>query len=223
MNTCFIFGAGDDCGMLERPGADDLIIAADGGYISCRLAGITPDILIGDFDSIDTLPEGVVTKKLPVEKDDTDTIAALRLGLEQGFRRFVIYGGTGGRRPEHTMANLQALAFLCANNARGLLYGNGWVCTVIEQETVTFPETCKGNFSIFAFGGPVTGLTIRGLKYELENAELHPDFPLGVSNSFTGRPAEISVQTGRLLLWFDTDGTEPLFLPTTEQTEEVDS
>lgn len=205
MKTCFIFAAGEDCGLWELPEADDLIIAADGGYVACRLAGITPDVLIGDFDSLDTLPDGIQTLKLPVEKDDTDTMAALRLGLEQGFRRFVIYGGTGGRRPEHMMANLQALSFLCSQEARGWIYGPGWVCTVMEHETVTFPETCRGNFSVFAFGGPATGVTERGFQYTLDRATLRPDFPLGVSNAFTGQPAEISVETGQLLLWYDVE------------------
>ncbi len=203
MNTCFIFAAGEDCGLHEIPDKNDLIIAADGGYISCRLAGITPDYLVGDFDSLDTVPSGITIQKLPVEKDDTDTVAALRMGLERGFRRFVIYGGTGGNRPEHTIANLQALSFLCSHGARGWLFGRGWVCTVIENETMTFPANFEGNFSVFAFGGPVTGLTIRGLKYEVEDIELRPDFPLGVSNSFIGQPAEVSVKTGRLLVWYD--------------------
>lgn len=98
MKRCFIFAAGTFFGLRERPGTpDDLVIAADAGYETCRTAGITPDVILGDFDSMDAPEGGPGVIRLPVEKDDTDTMAAVKLGLERGCKEFYIYGGTGGK------------------------------------------------------------------------------------------------------------------------------
>ena len=86
MGKCYIFGAGSFYGLRSRPEAGDLVIAADGGYAYCRASGVVPDLVIGDFDSLGEVPAGENVVRLPVEKDDTDTLAAIRLGLDRGFR-----------------------------------------------------------------------------------------------------------------------------------------
>lgn len=203
MGVCYIVGAGSFYGLHTRPESGDLVIAADGGYAHCLTSGMTPDLIVGDFDSLGRAPAGENVVRLPVEKDDTDTLAAIRLGLDRGFRDFRLYGGTGGDRPEHTLANLQCLLFLAEHGATGYLYDRASVVTAVKNGTLTFPAGCRGNLSVFTISGPAHGVTIRGLKYGLEDGVLTPDLPLGVSNSFTGAAAEISVRDGTLLVWYD--------------------
>ena len=203
MGVCYIVGAGSFYGLRSRPGLGDLVIAADGGYAYCREAGVTPDLVVGDFDSLGEAPEGERVVRLPVEKDDTDTLAAIRLGLDRGFRDFRLYGGTGGERPEHTLANLQCLLFLAEHGASGSLYDRASVVTAVKNGALTFPAGYRGNLSVFTISGPARGVTIRGLKYGLEDGVLTPNLPLGVSNSFTGAAAEITVRDGTLLVWYD--------------------
>lgn len=196
---CFVFAAGDCFGLPERPAPGDLIIAADAGYAACRAFGLRPALVVGDFDSSDA-PEGETLLRLPVEKDDTDTLHALRVGLERGCRDFVILGGTGGARPDHTLANLQSLLFLAARGARGRLYGNGVVWRTVCRERVDFPADMRGTLSLFCLDGEARGVSLRGLKYNMEQGSLRSDFPLGVSNSFVGRRASVEVGDGCLLM-----------------------
>ena len=200
--ACFIFGAGPFYGLVETPKPGDRILAADGGYRHCLAVGLQPDLLLGDFDSLDDLLPELESKKFPVEKDDTDTMLAIKLGLDLGHQIFHLYGGTGGRM-DHTLANLQCLLFLAEHGASGYLYDRASVVTAVKNGALTFPAGCRGNLSVFTISGPARGITLRGLKYGLEDGVLTPDLPLGVSNSFTGTAAEISVCDGTLLVWYD--------------------
>ena len=112
MKRCFIFAAGTFYGLRERPAEEDLVIAADAGYRACQEAGVTPLLLMGDFDSMDQPADFANVHRVPVEKDDTDTMLAVKAGLEQGCTEFHLYGGTGGRRLDHTLGNLQTLPYL---------------------------------------------------------------------------------------------------------------
>lgn len=200
--TCFIFAAGSYYGLVERPQAGDLIIAADAGYRHCVEAGLRPDFVVGDFDSMPA-PEGETLLRLPVEKDDTDSLRAMRLGLQRGYRDFVLYGGAGGSRADHTLANLQCLLFLVSQGARGRMYGDGIVYRVIHNERVDFPAGAHGTLSLFCPDGETRRVTLRGLKYETEQTVIRSDFPIGVSNSFTGRAASVEVGDGSLLMIYD--------------------
>ena len=101
------------------PNPGDLVIAADGGY--AHLHGIQADLVVGDFDSLGFIPAGESVVRHPAEKDDTDTMLAVKTGLERGETEFHIYGGMGGRRTDHTVANFQALLYLARRGARGWL------------------------------------------------------------------------------------------------------
>lgn len=199
--ACIIFGAGSYYGLEHRPRPGDYVIAADGGWRWCRSAGLTPDLLLGDFDSLGEVPAFDHILRVPVEKDDTDTGLALREGLRRGCREFFIYGGTGGRRLDHTLANLQSLAFLRENGARGWLYDRDFVYTVIKNETLTLRrEVDWGLVSLFALGDRARGVTLTGLQYPLDHAELTCAFPLGVSNHFAAETATVTVEDGLLLV-----------------------
>ena len=198
VGECWIFGAGSFYGLVKQPADGDFLIAADGGYLHCRAAGLAPHLVIGDFDSMEEVPGCENVLRLPVEKDDTDTLAAIREGLRRGYDRFRIFGGTGGKRPEHTLANLQSLLLLAKKGARGWLYDEYSVCIVLRNGTLKMRGS--GDLSVFAMDGAARGVTLCGLKYSLQDAELTPDFPLGVSNAFLDGVAEITVREGTLLV-----------------------
>ena len=202
MGRCVIFGAAAFDALILPIDKDDLVIAADGGLTHLSKIGISPDVILGDFDSLGYIPEGA--QVFPVEKDDTDVMLAVRHGLQAGFRDFLIYGGMDGKRLDHTMANFQTLAFLRRNNAHGYLIGLEQSATVISGESAVFSSGATGTLSVFCLGEDASGVSIRGLKYSLEHGTLSADFPLGVSNHFTGAEAEIIVKDGSLLLLWDT-------------------
>ena len=192
--SCVIFGAGELYAPRKKFGSTDLVIAADGGYEKAVKAGLDPSVVIGDFDS-SAVPENTAAHiiKLNRDKDDTDMLAAVKLGLRREFRTFVIYGGTGGRL-DHTVANLSALAYMNAFGARGFL--------IDRDGKFTLPKTARGTVSVFAFGGTASGVTLKNLAYTLDDVELDPAFPLGVSNATTNAVGEISVKHGSLLVFF---------------------
>ena len=200
MKTCIIFCAAGFDGLLGPIPADALTIAADGGLRHTQALGIAPDVILGDFDSLGYVPAD--SRVFPVEKDDTDAMLAVRLGLERGCDWFEFYGALDGPRLDHTVANFQTLAYLATHGARGVLIGKDYIATVLKEETIAFPETAGGILSLFCLGASAE-VTIEGLHYPLEKGTLTPDFPLGVSNHFVGKPARITVHDGLVLALWD--------------------
>ena len=193
---------------LARPiGAGDHVIAADGGLRHTRKLGITPDTVLGDFDSLGFTPEGA--NVFPVEKDDTDAMLAVRRGLQLGYREFLLYGSLDGPRLDHTVANFQTLQYLADHGAVGYLIGNTTMVTVVKDGSIAFPSGTTGTVSVFCMGPDAQGVTLEGLYYPLQNGTLTPGFPLGVSNHFTGEAAEISVTDGSLLIIWDRQSALP--------------
>lgn len=199
---CYIVGAMEPGKICIRQDRSTLVIAADAGLIHLQRAGITPDWIVGDFDSLGSAPRGDNIIRHPVEKDDTDMMLAVKTGLAHGCRDFVIYGGVGGRL-DHTYANFQTLTWIASQGARGFMVGDGMISTVIQNAAITFPAALQGTISVFCPDGMAGGVTLKGLYYPLEDAVLTSGFPLGVSNSFTGQPAEVSVKDGRLLVMWE--------------------
>ncbi len=181
------------------PAPGDLVIAADGGY--AHLNGIHADLVVGDFDSLGFIPAGESVVRHPAEKDDTDTMLAARIGLSRGYRAFVLLGGVGGRL-DHTLANIQTLAFLRENGARAALRGEGETITFLQNEALHFRAGMSGIVSVFSYGATAAGVYERGLAYALTDATLTDTNPLGVSNAFTGEAAEVSVREGRLIVLY---------------------
>ena len=199
MKRCFIFAAGTFYGLRERPAPGDFVIAADAGYRICRRAGIVPDLLLGDFDSMEQPADFSNVHRSPVEKDDTDTMLAVKTALEHDCNIIYIYGGTGGKRLDHTLANLQTLLFIRRRGARGYLYDNDFVWTVVENESLAIEKTVEwGLFSAFCLGDRAEGIDEVGFQYPLKDAVLTPEFPLGVSNHLLEPAATITVRKGAL-------------------------
>lgn len=197
--TCYIAGAGSWYGRAFSPKPDDLVIAADGGYLHLKKRGIRVDLLIGDFDSMEK-PEFDNVQTFRREKDDTDLFLAVKEGYARGYRRFVLYGATGGSRFDHTLGNLQVLAWLAKRGASALLHDCGGTVAALHNSAVAFSAGAKGYLSVISVDEKAGGVTLKGLKYSLENGDLTNDYPLGVSNEFTGEAAEVSVKNGTLLL-----------------------
>lgn len=200
-NICYIVGAGSVEGVSIRPGEGDYLIAADAGYARLRELGLEPDLVVGDFDSLASVPDHPNVARHPAVKDDTDMMLAARAGAELGYRTFVLYGGLGGRL-DHSLANLQTLQWLSRRGLRAFLAGEGTAAAAVTDGTLHFGGGKSGIISVFCCGGRAVGVTLTGLKYPLSGAVLTSDMPLGVSNEFTGAPASVSVGEGTLLvLW----------------------
>lgn len=200
-HECYIIGAGDFHGFKQEPDDSDYIIAADAGYLVCCENNIIPDLVLGDFDSLGEVPKHPNVMELPVEKDDTDTMFAIKLGLERGYHDFYIYGGLGGSRADHTIANLQSLLYIANRGGRGWIFGSHHVWTLIKNSAIRLEG--EGNVAVFCPDGIAEGVSLKGLKYELENAVVTSDYPLGVSNCMDASEAEISVTNGALLIMYD--------------------
>lgn len=198
MNSCVIFGAAGFDGLIEPIGKGDWCIAADGGLRHTQALGISPQETLGDFDSLGFVPENA--EVFPVEKDDTDTMLAIKRGLALGYRRFVIYGGMDGERTDHTMANFQALSFLAQREALGFLVGSRTIAAALKRGCLRFPADAEGELSVFCVGAEAAEVSLTGLHYSGERFHLTADFPLGASNHFVGKPAAVAAISGQLLV-----------------------
>ena len=138
-----------------------------------------------------------------MEKDDTDAMLAVKKGLELGYRKFFLYGCLEGPRLDHTIAIFQTLQYITNNGGTGYAVGKDHIVTVLQNGALEFMPESKGVLSVFCMGSPAEGVTLQGLQYPLENGVLTPDYPLGVSNHFTGNPATVCVKQGSLLLLWD--------------------
>lgn len=204
---CYIVGAGDNYGLHFIPRKSDYVIAADGGLRYLEEVNILPNLIIGDFDTLGYCPDLPNVIKLNTEKDDTDMLAAVKMGIKAGFNVFYLFCGMGGRI-EHTIANIQLLAFLSQNNKQGLLFDKDSILTTITNSSLELSAKYQGYLSVFSYSEKCEGVSFYGLKYELENAELTNAFPIGISNEFTGQKSSISVQNGTLLIVYPKQTTE---------------
>lgn len=201
MGKCIVFCAAEFDRLACPIEPEDYVIAADGGLQHTQALGIEPQEILGDFDSLGYIPQDA--RVFPVEKDDTDAMLAARRGLALGFREFLYYGSLDGKRLDHTVANYQTLQYLADHGARGYLVGQDFLATVVKEGRIFFPEGTEGLISVFCLGADALGVSLRGLYYPLEGGTLTAGFPLGVSNHFTGAPAEISVEEGSLLVMWE--------------------
>ena len=197
-----IFGAGNEFPDNITIPDNAVITAADGGMKKLGELRITADHAVGDLDSLDSAPGNADFKVLPHIKDTTDMYEAVKIGLSLGCTEFHIYGGTGGRL-DHTLANIQLAADLSANGSSVRIYGAGYIITAVTNGSIKLPRRESGYVSVFAHSDICTGVTIKGLFYETENAELRNTFALGVSNEFTGKEAEITVKNGTLCIYYE--------------------
>ncbi len=199
MNRCVIVTGGEFSPVYDLL-QEDFIIACDRGYQWCERMALTPDLLISDFDSYNGPVDGGIPldRHIP-EKDDTDTMLAVRYAVEHGYRSVLLCCALGGRL-DHTIANLQALLFAQEHGLAAVLQSEDTEITTLQNGILKLPRRSGWSLSVFAFGGPCRGVDICGAKYPLENAELTPSIPIGVSNLWAEEEAVISVREGTLLI-----------------------
>lgn len=198
---CVIFGARPVTSALQPYyQAAHYTIAADAGYQSMRALGLTPDYLLGDYDSAPPPEPAPNVERLPREKDDTDMHYAAKHALAMGAKQVTILGGTGGRL-DHTLANLQTLVFLAEHGVRACLADECHEIYALGPGVHEFSR-CKQYVSVLCAGKRAAGITLRGLRYPLTDAVLTHDFPIGVSNEFTGEEMQIAVGDGMVYLIF---------------------
>ena len=129
---CYVVGAGENYGLDFEPEKEDFVIAADAGLRYLEEIGIAADLIVGDFDTLQYIPQRENVLELPAEKDDTDMAIAIKEGIRAGYSVFHIYCGTGGRI-DHTIANLQMLAYLSERGMQGFLFDRESVFTAVKE------------------------------------------------------------------------------------------
>ena len=199
-DICYIIGAGDITDPNIKATDSDFIICADGGYKHKALLGRECDIVVGDFDSLGIVPETDNKIVAPTEKDETDMMLAVNLGLEKGYCDFVILGALGGARNDHSVANIQLLHYITSKGAMGTIYHVDEVFTAFSNGTLTLGAELKGYVSVFSLADESRGVAIKNLKYTLDGATLYSYMPIGVSNEFLGKESSITVEEGSLLV-----------------------
>ena len=183
---------------------DDFFIFCDGGLSHAGGLGIKPDVVVGDFDSCDANDLEWWKQKseiiqLPREKDDTDTLFAVKLAVERGYCDFVLLGAMGGRF-DHALGNISILLYLNGLGKKALLIDDYSVMQIVGNKPLYIEDACS-YFSVLTVAGDVSGVNIKNAKYPLENARLTCDFQLGISNEvLPGKVAEVSVASGRVLV-----------------------
>ena len=185
MKRCVIVAGGEYAPIGARE-EGDFLIACDSGLRWCQKEGIVPDLLLGDFDSYTgQLPDGIPVLRFPVRKDDTDAMLAVRHAVEEGFEEVLLLCALGGSL-DHLLANLQTLHFASDAGLRAAARDERTELRVLGPGSYRFPKRKGWKFSVLALTDRVAGLTIRGAKYEVTDAELTNAFPLGVGNDFAG-------------------------------------
>lgn len=202
MKQCIIVGAGTiyQGDLPFEKQENDLLIAADGGYEYLVKAGMSPDLLIGDFDSMEKPKVSCETITLPVEKDDTDIVFAVKEGFRRGYTRFVIFGGLGGKRLSHTIANMQLLEYVALQGGTARLIGGTFSLFLLTQgQSHSFEQEIGKELSVFSIT-PAASVTLQGVKYPVTKATLERCFPLGVSNRILEPTATVMVRSGTILV-----------------------
>ena len=192
--------SGGEFSPIEGFCGDDFVIACDRGYTYCEPLGLKPDLVISDFDSYSgPIASGIPLESFASEKDDTDTMLAVRYALDHGFSSLLLCCALGGRL-DHLFANLQTLVFAQRHGLSSVLRSNDTEVYTLLNASLRLERREGWSLSVFAADGPCRGVCIRGAKYPLDNADMHPSFPIGVSNEWAAPEAEISVADGLLLI-----------------------
>lgn len=198
MNTCYIVCA-LDCTLDFTPDESDFVIGADRGYHILKSQGKRIDLALGDFDSSNFPSDFENVIKFPVMKDETDGAIAIKEALSRGYKKIVMYGAIGGLL-DHTLAIIGEAVKYVEGGIDFAFYSEDSSIFILNNSKVTFDLDASGRISVLSYSSISKGVTIKGLLYELDNFTLDNKTSLGSGNSFVGREAEISVQSGTLLI-----------------------
>lgn len=205
---CAIFAGGDMPDVMpynlpEYYKDFECVICADSGYKHAKRLEIVPDVIVGDFDSYDgELPEGVEVIRTVPEKDDTDTLMAIKKAIAMGYNEISLFGALGGKRFEHTIANIQTMMYAREHGCKLGIYGESTLLLQgAEDGEQNYLREDEGTYlSVFAMTESADIEYMRGVKYPLENYRMVQSFPICVSNEITGTTADIKLKSGVVLI-----------------------
>ena len=193
---CVIISGSPDTNVEEIKSlctSDDFIVCADSGYSFAKKAGLTPNLIIGDFDSLkEELPQNTEVVKLNTHKDDTDTEHCVMECIRRGYKDFLLLGSIGGRT-DHTFANIATLAFLSEYNYNGIARNNGEEIRILKEGSYEMNNKKGLIFSVFPYGCESVNVTYKGAEYMLNNKTLTYNVSRGISNVFVDDEAEITI------------------------------
>lgn len=202
MKTCLIISGGE-FSPIPADKHFDYIIACDLGILYAQKLNRKPDLIVGDFDSLSSPipPEyaDIPIQTFPVEKDDSDTMLAIRIALKKGYKKISIICALGGRL-DHTFANLQALGFIASHGAIGELYAEDTYVLTHTDGTVTLPKREGFSLSLFACSNTCEDITITGSAYDVSHVNIENTFPIGLSNYWKQDAITISMKKGILFI-----------------------
>ena len=202
MRRCVIIGGAaiSDYGRIRTYlNHGDYCVFCDSGLYHSEGLGVQPDLIVGDFDSHPQPQLPAETIVLPREKDDTDTVFAVKEALRRGFDDFLLIGAVGGRL-DHSLGNVSLLLMLDTKGIPARLVDDYSEMEIVSRQTA-FVEEKYSYFSLLNISGAAEGITVSGAKYPLENATIGCEYQYGVSNEvLPGCITEVTVQNGRLLL-----------------------
>ena len=200
---CVIIAGSPECDVRlirEQASNCDLLICADRGYSHAKQAGVTPDIVIGDFDSCrDEVDGDFEVIKLNTDKDFTDSLVCADKAFEYGCKDITILSALGGRL-DHTLANFYLLSYINSKGGRGLLLSANERIELMTNGTYWFDGLNGLTFSMFPFGCNSAVLSVKGAEYELEAYTLKSEMPIGVSNVFSSNHCRIEVSEGAVII-----------------------
>lgn len=199
MKQAFVFVGGEICPerITERPEENAVTIAADVGWKNAKRLGITPRILVGDFDSLGEpdVEEETEVLQVPAEKDDTDTQLAVDLAISRGAEHITIIGGLDGRL-DHTLSNLAILEDLDRRGIHALITDGRNRVRFLRNNSTLIPRSGFRYLALLAADETVKGVSIEGVKYPLKRAKLHRAHQYAVSNEIEKNCALIEVRRG---------------------------
>lgn len=199
---CVIVGGADICNydvIREKLRDEDYVIFCDSGLKHLEQLRVTPGLIVGDFDSHENPCMAVETIVLPCEKDDTDTVFAVKEAIKRGFEDFLLIGVVGARL-DHTIGNLSILLYLDALGKKGRILDDYSEMEIVSQTPVAIADNYSF-FSLLNISGCAQGITITGAKYPLNGGEISCEYQYGISNEvLPGQTAQVSVAHGRVLL-----------------------
>ena len=178
---------------------DDYIVFCDSGLRHLEPLQVKPSLIVGDFDSHDNPHLDVETIVLPCEKDDTDTVFAVKEAIKRGFDDFLLIGVVGARL-DHTLGNVSILLYLDSFGKKGIIIDDYSEMEIVSKEPA-YIEDSYAFFSLLNVSGTAKRITIENAKYPLNNAEITCEYQYGVSNEvLPGKTAKVSILEGKLLL-----------------------
>lgn len=206
MRTCALVGAStfnaEQFIAMHGAGAFDYVIAVDGGFASLEDIGVRPDLVMGDFDSLGYIPQGIRNVRFPAEKDKSDMELALKRAKGQRFERVIVFGALG-RRLDHTMANMAVFSKYSELGLKVTAIGeDSAIFFITGPDIFEAPAQESGTVSVFAMSDRTEGVFERGLKWELDDVELTNRESIGLSNELVGEAIMIGVEKGTLAIFF---------------------